>query len=254
MRTVIKKMKVNEIERPMVCTPLVGRTSHALKEELRAIVQKKPGLIEWRVDFFEQLDQTNEVIEIGKWIKEHADGIPILFTRRSIREGGETISLTEAEVTDLYMEILKADVVDAVDVELSCPAEAKQSIIKLAKEKQVQTVMSFHNFKETPKKKELLSILEQAQKEGADVGKIALMPQSLEDVLTVAQVTEEANRTLTIPIITMSMGPKGALSRLMGGAFGSAVSFAVGQSASAPGQIEIAEVEKVLNVIEASQQ
>ncbi|WP_144558567.1 type I 3-dehydroquinate dehydratase [Shouchella miscanthi] len=253
MSTIIKKMEAEHIQRPLICAPLVGKTFAAIKEELFVITKKQPGLIEWRVDFFEELHKTESVIETGKWIKENAKGIPVLFTRRSTREGGEPISLNEEQVTDLYVSVMKADVIDAVDVELSCPKEAKETILSLAKEKEIQTVMSFHDFSKTPEKEALLAVLKQAQEEGGDVGKIALMPQSLHDVLIVAEVTEEANRELTIPIITMSMGPKGALSRLFGGAFGSAVSFAVGQAASAPGQIAIDQLERVLDVIDGSQ-
>lgn len=254
MSTIIKKMKAEHIKRPLICAPLVGKTFEAIKEELLVITKKQPGLIEWRVDFFEEIDKTESVIETGKWIKENARGIPVLFTRRSNREGGQPITLSEEEVTELYVSVLEADIIDAVDVELSCPKEAKETILSLAKDKEIQTVMSFHDFSKTPKKEELLDVLKQAQEEGGDVGKIALMPKSLRDVLLVAEVTEEANRGLTIPIITMSMGPKGALSRLVGGAFGSAVSFAVGQTASAPGQIQIDQLEKVLDVIDASQE
>ena len=66
------------------------------------------------------------------------------------------------------------------------------------------------------------------------------MPENYEDVLTVLSATNKArNETVQIPIVTMSMGLKGAVSRLAGGLFGSDITFANGMQASAPGQIPI---------------
>ena len=61
------------------------------------------------------------------------------------------------------------------------------------------------------------------------------MPQRLEDVLTVFSATLESSQKLDIPLVSMSMGAYGSLTRLFGWAFGSAMSFAIGASTSAPG-------------------
>ncbi len=68
-------------------------------------------------------------------------------------------------------------------------------------------------------------------------------------MLVLLQATEEARQEVEIPLITMSMGALGAITRLAGGLFGSAVTFAVGRQSSAPGQIPIEDVQTVLSVI-----
>jgi 3-dehydroquinate dehydratase-1 len=76
------------------------------------------------------------------------------------------------------------------------------------------------------------------------------MPQSIEDVQRLLAATLRASRELPIPVITMSMGGLGAVSRICGGVFGSALTFAVGAAASAPGQIAIEDVRAALDVLQ----
>ena len=92
----------------------------------------------------------------------------------------------------------------------------------------------------------------QAELYSADVAKVAVMPQTLEDVLTLFSVTLEAKNRLKIPLITVSMGGLGAVTRMFGGVFGSSVSFAVGQNSSAPGQVPIEDLNTVFKIISKS--
>ena len=72
---------------------------------------------------------------------------------------------------------------------------------------------------------------------GADICKIAVMPQSPQDVLTLLQATYDASQIIDRPIITMSMGKTGAVSRLAGSTFGSAVTFGAAQKRRRPAKL-----------------
>jgi 3-dehydroquinate dehydratase-1 len=87
---------------------------------------------------------------------------------------------------------------------------------------------------------------------GADVAKVAVMPRNLDDVLTLLTATHEASKKLRIPLVSMSMGPLGSLTRLFGWAFGSALTFAVGASSSAPGQVPVEDLNTVLAILQRS--
>ena len=113
-------------------------------------------------------------------------------------------------------------------------------------------ILSFHNFQSTPAQDVLSQRFAQAQQLGADVAKVAVMPQRLEDVLSVLGATLDSSQKLNIPVVSMSMGGYGSLTRLFGGAFGSAMSFAVGAAASAPGQVPIEDLNKVLEILQKS--
>ena len=91
----------------------------------------------------------------------------------------------------------------------------------------------------------------QMQQSGADLPKVAVMPQSRADVLTLLAATAEmADHHPETPIITMSMGALGAVSRLAGEAFGSAMTFANPGQASAPGQVSLDVVNDVLDALQ----
>ena len=139
-----------------------------------------------------------------------------------------------------------------VDCELSYPQEYIEYLQKTAAVCGKKIIGSFHNFKITPDKEEIISKLLEAEQYNLDVAKVAVMPRNLEDVMTLLNATLEAKKRMKIPLITMSMGKFGAISRMVGGVFGSSLTFAVGAKASAPGQIPIDDLRTVLEIIERS--
>lgn len=84
---------------------------------------------------------------------------------------------------------------------------------------------------------------------GADIAKVAVMPRDMGDVLTLLTATLQSSRKLGIPVVSMSMGGQGTLTRLCGWAFGSAMTFAVGENSSAPGQLPVEDVEAGLAIL-----
>ncbi|MFO1413151.1 MAG: type I 3-dehydroquinate dehydratase [Burkholderiales bacterium] len=231
---------------PLICTPLVGRDRAAVRAEVEAVVPKRPELIEWRVDFFAAIGDVQEVIATAREIAAAAQGIPVLFTRRSTDEGGEPIAISEAQVVALYEAVCAAGCVDMVDYECAKPAEDFARVRTAAKAAGIVLVASFHNFKATPDKAALLDRFTRAQQLGGDVAKVAVMPTGPDDVLTLLAATSAAREALDIPLVSMSMGPWGSLSRMVGWVYGSTVTFAVGKSSSAPGQVPIEELRAVL--------
>lgn len=234
---------------PAICAPLVGRTREQLLAEAATVAAKKPDLLEWRVDFFQDIADTAAVVEIAARIKEVAGGMPLLFTRRSSREGGEKIALSEEQVVDLYRAVCQNGQADFVDFEMGNDAAQVRRVRELSRASGVQLVLSFHDFQQTPGVEFLNQRYAQAQSLGADIAKVAVMPRNMDDVLTLLAATLQSSRTLTIPLIGMSMGGPGAISRLCGWAFGSALTFAVGETASAPGQLPIEDLEAGLAVL-----
>ena len=105
----------------------------------------------------------------------------------------------------------------------------------------------------SPPKAELVSRMVAMQQAGADLPKLAVMPQSRADVLELLAATAEmTDHHPETPVITMSMGALGAVSRLCGEAFGSAMTFANPGTASAPGQVGLDVVNAVLDSLQLS--
>ena len=83
--------------------------------------------------------------------------------------------------------------------------------------------------------------------------KLAVMPQSMQDVLNLLEETSHFHQEFPDhPLITMSMGPKGCISRISGEFFGSCVTFGAGEKASAPGQLPVDELETMLGILHKS--
>jgi len=235
---------------PAICAPLVARTREALAAETAAVAALQPDLLEWRVDFFQDIADTQAVLAAAQAVRQAAGGIPILFTRRAQREGGQAIALTEPQVLALYEAVAAGGAVAALDYEMAHePAHVAQARA-IARGHGLALVLSFHDFQRTPEDAQLDARFAQAAQLGADVAKVAVMPQTMADVHRLLGATLRASERLPIPVIAMSMGALGAVTRLCGGVYGSALTFAVGAAASAPGQIAIADVRAALAVLQ----
>ena len=142
---------------------------------------------------------------------------------------------------------------DAVDVEIfSGDSVVRENIDGIHQAGRI-VVGSNHDFQRTPSQADLIFRLRKMQDMGADIPKIAVMPRSAGDVLTLLSATEEMTRCYADrPIITMSMSSQGVVSRLCGEVFGSSMTFgAVGQ-VSAPGQIPVDQLRQVLEILHGS--
>lgn len=231
---------------PLICSPLIARNCDDLRQEASVIAAKKPDMIEWRIDYFDDIGNTALIIEMAHELKAIAKEIPILLTRRSAFEGGQAITLSEAAVLELHLDICRERCVDAVDYELRSSVQDLERVRSASANSGIALVMSFHNFALTPGADKIRKKFETAQSLGADVGKVAVMPQNPADVLRLLTATHEASQALDIALVSMSMGPVGAISRLTGWLYGSAMTFAAGMNRSESGQPSIEDLRTVL--------
>jgi 3-dehydroquinate dehydratase-1 len=234
---------------PIIITPLVGKTQAAILDEVASIVPKTPDLLEWRIDFFESIGDTGAVLDTALAIRQAAGGIPVLLTRRNVSEGGVPIPIAEPAVVAMYAAACQARCVEMIDYELSNAPEDLKRLREVSEANGIAMIMSYHNFQMTPDAATLDSKFGAAEKLGADVAKVAVMPQDPQDVLALLAATYRASQTISLPLISMSMGGVGSLSRVMGWVYGSAATFAVGKSSSAPGQIAIEDLRMVLATV-----
>ena len=140
-------------------------------------------------------------------------------------EGGEKAIETPVYV-ELNQKISATGYVDLVDMEAFTGDDAVKAVVEEAHKHGVKVVASNHDFDKTPAKSDIIYRLRKMQELGADIPKIAVMPQNKKDVLTLLAATEEmVNNYADRPIITMSMAATGVISRVCGEVFGSALTF-----------------------------
>ncbi|GAA2453783.1 type I 3-dehydroquinate dehydratase [Streptomyces macrosporus] len=235
---------------PKVIAPLTGGSPEQLRSQVDALLDVRPDAAEWRVDHFAPLTDTAAVTATARELTDRLAGLPLLFTCRTRAEGGRA-DLDDEAYGELTTAVVRSGHVDLVDVEYRRASEVVRRIVEAAHEQGVPVVASNHDFSGTPSRDEIVARLREMQDVGADICKIAVMPHSAADVLTLLDATrtmreEYADR----PLITMAMGGLGLVSRLAGRVFGSAATFGMVGTASAPGQIDVAELRSVLEVLD----
>ena len=234
---------------PLICAPLVGRTAARVLAEAANVNAKKPDVVEWRVDYFEGIADTAAVLDVARALRAAIGDAPLIFTRRSMAEGGEPIAIGHDEVVQLYDAVGASGHVDFLDFEMGNDAGQVRRVCDSAHKQGARVILSYHNFGYTPGVEFLVQRFLEAERLGADVAKVTVMPRDRADVLTLLAATAQADAKGRIPLISMAMGPLGSVTRMIGGEFGSSLSFAVGEGSSAPGQIPIADLAAVFAVL-----
>lgn len=232
----IRDMKLGE-GLPKICIPLTDPDCTGLKKSVAALSAVPCDFVEWRADHYKNPDDRGALLEALGLLRNELGSIPVLFTIRTREEGGEADMDTDT-YTGLLLSVIESGLADMVDAELSKGPEAMKAIIAAAHAAGVKVVASCHDFSSTPDKAAIVDCLCRMQRLGADIAKFAAMPRCARDVLTLldATLTMKEEHPLT-PVITMSMGQYGAVSRICGELSGSCVTFGTAGKASAPGQL-----------------
>ncbi len=196
-------------------------------------------LIEWRADFLPK----EEILTVAPAVFEKFVGREVIFTLRTSREGGQ-IELTNEEYIHLLKEIASLYQPEFIDFGYYSHKEVFDQMLEFP-----NLVLSYHNFEETPEK--YMEIMSELTSLSPAVVKMAVMAETEQDVLDVMNYTR-GFKTLNAEqsYATMSMGALGKLSRVAGMLTGSCWTFASLDEVSAPGQMSLANVQKILTVLE----
>lgn len=224
---------------PKICIPLTGKGLPAVLSELSYASAQPCDLYEWRADCF-----YGGPSELLHFLTDKKGERPLLCTIRTKREGGNADYTPEA-YENAVAELLETGLCDLIDVELSCGEERVKRLVRLARERDAAVVLSKHNFEQTPPKEEIEQTLVKMAELGADLPKYAAMPRTPRDVLALLTATLDASEQIG-PVITMSMGALGRITRAGGALFGSCLTFAAGVNSSAPGQIDAEDLSAIL--------
>lgn len=231
--------------RPKIIVPIVGKTQAEVIQAAKDASKSSGDLVEWRIDFYEDVEKAGAVSELSQEVKQLVNK-PLLITFRTFEEGGER-ELSDEQYVALYQDIINNGSVDLLDVELFIPEEKLDALVRECHSQGVYVVLCNHDFERTPPEEEIIRRLELMESKGADICKIAVMPQTPEDVLTLLKATHRRQQFANVPLITMSMGSLGMISRLSGEVFGSAATFGFLGQASAPGQMAVEDLAVALN-------
>lgn len=248
MNTVKIKHTVLGEGRPKIAVPLVAKDAESLQQAVAALAGLDYDVVEFRVDFLQEAANADFVMAQTEAVRRALPDSPLLFTFRRAVEGG-SCPCGDDYYFALVHRAIESGLIDIIDIELFAGDEAVAAAVAKAKAHGVAALLCNHDFDKTPPQVEITGRLKKMAALGADICKIAVMPQSAADVLTLLSATEEVYRTTKQPIVTMAMGKLGVISRLAGQTFGSAMTFGAAQQASAPGQIAVNDLRRILDVL-----
>jgi len=234
---------------PKVVVPIVGKTQQEILTDAVQILATSPDLIEWRADFYDNvLSEKGLEDTLGK-LRSVLQNVPIIFTIRTGSEGGN-IQISDEKYSDLLKYVADTRDADIIDVELLRYEGKISELVDAIHDRNGLVIMSNHDFHSTPEKAEIVLRLRKMQDAGGDLLKIAVMPVSTDDVIVLMDATNEmSTKYAQRPLITMSMGGLGTISRLAGEIFGSSMTFGSAGKVSAPGQIPVNELKTCLKTI-----
>jgi 3-dehydroquinate dehydratase-1/3-dehydroquinate dehydratase/shikimate dehydrogenase len=193
-------------------------------------------VIEIRLDSMTQPEITPLIRELST---------PLLFTKRPTWEGGQYEG-DEKKRIDLLIEAAQSGA-SYVDIELNTDSELQKELLNAAHEKGCQTIVSWHDFKETASSQGLNQIFQKQYRSGAKIGKIITTANCFQDVLRVLNLQNEAAE-IGFPLIAFCMGKAGMVSRIATVDLGGYMTYAAPDNgtATAPGQLPATTVRNIM--------
>ncbi|MHC1576768.1 MAG: type I 3-dehydroquinate dehydratase [Methanosarcinaceae archaeon] len=197
-------------------------------------------ILELRLDLLgvRTLDDARQIVSQLR----QATHLPCIATNRLQNDGGQWTGTEEDRITLLTGII---PLVDAVDIELSTNKDIRGKLVRNAREHNTTVIISSHDLSRTPSREQMKDILDDSFKAGADIAKLAVMPQCLQDVLNLLQVTLDSTGSVS----TISMGTMGSHTRIIAPCYGSVLTYGAVDRSVAPGQLRIDQLRQAMEMI-----
>ena len=102
---------------PAICIPNVGKTKEDILSLTRTYLDMHMDLMEWRMDWYEDVEDIAKVTELVKELRDVMGNTPLLCTFRTDKEGGVHPMPTE-KYAKLNKAVAATGNADIVDVEI----------------------------------------------------------------------------------------------------------------------------------------
>lgn len=241
---IVRNIEFGKVK-PKICVPVMGKNLCLLEEEISNLKYLKYDLVEWRIDFYEDMDQVKDDIYA---IRDLLGETPLLVTCRTQDEGGNAC-VSKEEYCSLLKPVISSHCCDLVDLECFLDEEIVASLVEFAHENDVKVIMSNHDFSKTPSYEEIMHRFSKMEQMQCDIAKVAYMPKDSDDVLTLLRATNDASKKTSCLLVSMSMSQLGVISRISGELFHSCMTFGCAKNASAPGQLESNVLYSILEAL-----
>lgn len=209
---------------------IVGVIASRADLERAVRMRRQPDLFELRLDRLAGL-----LGRVEKLIPKLRT--PFIITARHPDEGGAG-ELGLRHRRDLLARFLSH--ASYIDIELRS-LRALQPLLKFAEDQNVGRIVSFHNFKSTPRARILAAKAREAKSHGADVFKVATRTDTPIELGRLLQFI--TNNRLDLALAVMGIGKLGAISRVLLARAGSALVYAsLGAISDIEGQLSLEQL------------
>ena len=236
---------------PKIAVPVMGGDLLTIREAASRAAQAGADIIELRIDSLSPMPQLATALAACAAVCDGAGNIPLLFTLRTARDGGPG-STDAAAYEALLRGVAAAGACEAIDCELSVGEAVFRRVIDAAHATGVSVVGSSHAFTPLEDTRTAGQWLIRQRALGADVCKAAVMAQDELDSLRASLAMLTAAQEIDVPVIAITMGESGVLSRVGAECLGSCLTFGTAGEASAPGQMDAVALRGVLRAIHDS--
>jgi 3-dehydroquinate dehydratase type I len=170
-------------------------------------VSTMPSVNEWPVMDFEEVDVEKSIAAL-----KEAIALPVIFSVRSVRDGGH-FSGDEKQRLVILQAAIESEV-KWIDLELSIKAKDRKALVKAAQAAKCQIIASQHDMNGTPSSEDIVSFVTS----NADSGDIVKFCSTLKDHQDALQLVDAANtlsaQDSTPPYSIMALGNGGDWTRI----------------------------------------
>ena len=216
------------------CISIGENTPEKIRSKLK-VALKKSDYVEIRLDFLksEQIPKTLEIIK--------KDLNKVVCTLRPKTEGGKFTGNEKERIS--IIKLIAEYNPFLLDIEFNTLNKNKE-LFKYLKSTKTQLLVSWHDFKKTPKNSELKNKIKQMSKLSINV-KIVSTAKSTDDSTRMLELYKNKGKN---NLISFAMGDFGRISRILCLYLGSPYTYVSLGKAIAPGQFSVDEVKKIINL------
>lgn len=233
---------------PKLIVPVAARELSQILSGTRAALAAGAEIVEWRADFFDSVTNPEALREALAALRDALGETPLLFTLRSSAQGG-TFSLSPNEAAAILLLASESGEPDLIDIEYALSPTLARETVTSIQALQKTAVCSLHLYDGMPPADALFSLLEELQKTGARILKLAAAQNEPDDQARLFDATLQMhNEHPDCLLITMALGKSGILSRILAETAGSVAVFGAAQAKTDPGQLSAKSTKETLSI------
>lgn len=230
----------------LICISLVEKTVPEIMEYSNKCKVLGTDIVEVRLDFLKKSVSSTMLDELLEFKRK--TGLPVILTLRPDWEGGNFKGKEDQRIV-ILKEIIERRF-DYLDLEYKMDKTKRNELILMARKNNVKTIVSHHDFRQTPTWEEILNQIQKCVKTKGDIAKVVYYNNSLDDCLNILKAGFAAKK-LNLEFTVLGMGPYGHVTRILAPAVGCQIIYAALEKGKEAifGQTDVATLREIWKIL-----